>query len=146
MSYRDVRRMLSDEAEEAEQSRDESVGPMYRRARPSREPAQVYSVRMPVERLEQLRLAAKRVGMTPSALMRKWILERLDNEIQGTSGGRRSLGLHTTDLDVRVLLLTEPSEWGKDVWSREWSRVTSLLDHWIRDIKGPDVEDAAKTG
>ena len=55
-------------------------------------------------------------------------------------------GRPVSQLDVMVLLLTELSELGKDVWSREWSRVTSLLDHWIRDIKGPDVEDAAKTG
>jgi len=40
----------------------------------------VYSLRIPVDRLEQLRRLAAEKHMTPSALMRAWVLERLDAE------------------------------------------------------------------
>ncbi len=52
----------------------------YRRPRPPKEPSQVYSVRIPVERLEQLRQAAERRRVTPSALLREWVVERLDSD------------------------------------------------------------------
>jgi hypothetical protein len=71
--------LLAREAEEAEQRADQPTH-LVRRARPAREPAQVYSVRMPVDRIEQLRLVAERAGVSPTALMREWVLERLDNE------------------------------------------------------------------
>jgi aryl-alcohol dehydrogenase-like predicted oxidoreductase len=71
--------VLAKEAEEAEQRRDEPTR-LVRRARPAREPAQVYSVRMPVDRIEQLRQVAERMGVSPTTLMRAWVLERLDNE------------------------------------------------------------------
>jgi hypothetical protein len=41
-------------------------------------PSQVYSIRIPVDRLEQLRGVAEDQGVPPSALMRQWVLERLD--------------------------------------------------------------------
>lgn len=43
-------------------------------------PTQVYSLRIPVERLAQLRRVADRRGMAPSALMRTWVLAALDAE------------------------------------------------------------------
>lgn len=52
----------------------------YRRPQPPKEPSQVYSVRIPVERLEQLRQAAERRRVTPSALLREWVVERLDSK------------------------------------------------------------------
>lgn len=45
---------------------------------PARGPAQVYSIRIPVERIEQLRVIAARQDVTPSALMRSWVIERLE--------------------------------------------------------------------
>jgi aryl-alcohol dehydrogenase-like predicted oxidoreductase len=74
-----IRDVLAREAEESEQRRDQSTR-LVRRGRPAREPAQVYSVRMPVDRIDQLRQIAERAGVSPTALMRKWVLERLDNE------------------------------------------------------------------
>jgi hypothetical protein len=71
--------VLAREAEEAEERRDEPTR-LVRRAKPARRPAQVYSVRMPVDRIELLRQIAERVGLSPSTLMREWVLERLDNE------------------------------------------------------------------
>ena len=77
---RNVADVLAEEAEHAEQHRDDDLAPGYRRARAPREPAQVYSLRIPVERLEQLRGLAAEKHMTPSALMRAWVLDRLDAE------------------------------------------------------------------
>jgi len=80
MTRKNIADVLAEEAEHAEQYRDDEPAPGYRRARPPREPAQVYSLRIPVDRLEQLRRLAAEKHMTPSALMRAWVLERLDAE------------------------------------------------------------------
>jgi hypothetical protein len=40
--------------------------------------SQVYSIRVPVERLEQLRQLAKERGVAPTVMLRQWVLERLD--------------------------------------------------------------------
>ncbi len=52
----------------------------YRNRTVSRDAAQVYSVRIPVQQLEQLRAAADARGVTPSALVRTWVVERLEAE------------------------------------------------------------------
>jgi hypothetical protein len=54
----------------------------YAYAKPSkaRRPAQVYSVRIPPDRLEELRKVAARQGVTVGSLIRAWVLERLDKE------------------------------------------------------------------
>ena len=49
--------------------------------RPPHGAAQVYSVRIPVAALERLRRVAAATGVAPSALMRGWVLERLDSEV-----------------------------------------------------------------
>jgi hypothetical protein len=53
---------------------------------PAKDPSQVYSVRIPVGRLDQLRRRAAREGVAPSALMRRWVIERLeaDDDANGT--------------------------------------------------------------
>ena len=70
------------EAEEAEEriERGEQARPPSHRVRLPRDRAQVYSLRMPVDRLEQLRRAAEQVGVSLSTLMRTWVLERLNAE------------------------------------------------------------------
>lgn len=47
----------------------------------TRSPSQVYSIRVPVERLEQMRSLASARGLAPTAMMRQWVLARLDEEI-----------------------------------------------------------------
>jgi aryl-alcohol dehydrogenase-like predicted oxidoreductase len=42
--------------------------------------SQVYSLRIPVDRLAELRQVAEADGVEPSALMRQWVLDRLDAE------------------------------------------------------------------
>ena len=60
----------------------------YHRPAPPTEPSQVYSVRIPLERLEALRLVASRKSVRPSTLMRQWVIERLDNELTGVPKAR----------------------------------------------------------
>jgi hypothetical protein len=64
---------------------DEATDDMYTSVPPPRNPSQVYSVRIPVARLETLRQIAREQGIAPSALMREWVLERLSAE---TGSGR----------------------------------------------------------
>jgi hypothetical protein len=52
----------------------------YAHIRPAKEPSQVYSVRIPVARIEEMRRLANEYGQAPSALLRAWVLERLDSE------------------------------------------------------------------
>ncbi len=89
---------LSREAEdaeavaEAEERGERPPMPGQRARRSASDPAQVYSVRIPVSQLEALRIAALKVGKAPSTLMREWVLERLvatqsPADEQGTSVG-----------------------------------------------------------
>jgi hypothetical protein len=41
----------------------------------------VYSLRVPVDRLDLVRQLAERENTTQAALLRKWVLERLDQEL-----------------------------------------------------------------
>jgi hypothetical protein len=65
-------------AEAADVAEDEDVE--YYRVPPPVDPSQVYSVRIPVSRLDQLRRIAAERGIRPSALMRVWVVERLEQE------------------------------------------------------------------
>jgi hypothetical protein len=82
----DIGQMLALEAQEAEgRAEAEEAGavepmPGQRARRQASEPTQVYTVRIPVARLEELRATAERLGEAPSALLRRWALERLEIE------------------------------------------------------------------
>jgi len=78
-----IAEFLAAEAEEAELHRDDPPGPMFRSKHPSIDPSHVYSVRIPVAKLEQLRLLAIEAGISQSELIRQWTLERLDATTQG---------------------------------------------------------------
>lgn len=84
MSDRDLDQTLRDLAQEAELARegeDDTVPPTARRkTRQPKDPSQVYSVRIPVDRLEQLRRAAAMRGSTPSALIRELVVAFLDDQ------------------------------------------------------------------
>ena len=56
---------------------DEDESPLEPPA-PPRQPSQVYSLRIPVEKLDFLRRVAAEHNELPTALMRRWVLERLD--------------------------------------------------------------------
>jgi hypothetical protein len=79
-----VRDMLAREANEAEaradaQERGDAPSmPGQRGQRSAADPTQVYAVRFPVSRLTELRQVADELGELPTALIRRWVLERLD--------------------------------------------------------------------
>lgn len=58
--------------------------PFTRLRRYAKEPSQVYAIRIPVSRLEAIRWLADRREEQPTALLREWVLERLDEELAGT--------------------------------------------------------------
>lgn len=80
----DIKQLLADESASAEAAADMDT-PLVRNRVRAKEPAQVYSVRLPVEHLEDLRQLAERRGLPPTALMRRWVIERLDVELCRTS-------------------------------------------------------------
>ena len=63
---------------EAEERGEVAPTPGHRGRRPASDPSQVYTVRIPVSRLRELRLIAEELGEPPSTLIRRWVLERLD--------------------------------------------------------------------
>ena len=79
-----VRDMLAREAGEAEERADAeergeiAPAPGQRGRRRAADPSQVYAVRIPVSQLRKLREAADTLNMQPSALIRQWVIERLD--------------------------------------------------------------------
>lgn len=79
-----MRDLLAQEAVEAEaRSEAEERGDLaptrgQRGRKRSEDPAQVYAVRIPVSRLNELRTLADSLGVPPSTLMRQWVVERLD--------------------------------------------------------------------
>lgn len=98
---RSTRESLAEEAAQAEARRDEPPGRMHR-ARAGSVTSQVYTLRMPADRLAELRAVAEQSGEQPSALMRRWVLERLDSERTqqpDLTDVRRTLteALHTLD-------------------------------------------------
>ena len=77
-----IREVLAAEAAEAEARLEAPPGAMQR-ARTGGA-SQVYTMRMPADRLAELRAIANQSGEQPSALMRRWVLERLDAESTST--------------------------------------------------------------
>ena len=77
----DIRKLLAEEAEASEEMADVEA-PMARNRVKAKEPSQVYSLRIPVDRLEELRQRAEQQHVAPTVLMRRWILDRLDYEAE----------------------------------------------------------------
>jgi hypothetical protein len=69
---------LEDEFTDEDESVDEKAE--YGRLAPPRQPSQVYSIRIPVNLIEELRHCAAEMGVRPSSLMRDWVVERLEKE------------------------------------------------------------------
>ncbi len=74
----DMTARLEHERELFEKDMDEEDDRPLVRPRPAKQPSQVYSIRLPVDRLAELRRYADRRGMAPTALIREWVLQRLD--------------------------------------------------------------------
>lgn len=91
MGAKSIRDMLAAEAVEAEaiaeaENRGERKPAPGQRARQgAKDPSQVYSVRIPVDRIEQLRSLAAQMDVAPTVLLRRFVLERLDVEAAPTT-------------------------------------------------------------
>jgi len=55
--------------------------PQAFRRRASTDPAQVYSIRIPVGLLDELRRIADREGLPPATMVREWVIERIQREV-----------------------------------------------------------------
>lgn len=101
MSTKREREMLDaiTRAEEAEMAagEDDADETIYVRPRSPKEPTQVYSIRLPVSRVEQLRALAEARGVEPTVLVREWIVDRLAQE-EVLAGSVR--GLSPREFDV----------------------------------------------
>lgn len=80
MSTDSIADVLAREAEAAERVEAEHRGPYVRSRSAPRDPSQVYSLRIPLRRLELIRRLAAQHHVTPAALLRTWVLERLSEE------------------------------------------------------------------
>jgi hypothetical protein len=76
---RELREKIAAEAERAEASRDADLP--YRRRRAARSP--VYGLRLPHDRIDQLRRLAEARGVEPSVLVRQWVIEHLEAADRG---------------------------------------------------------------
>ncbi|MGH3302037.1 MAG: hypothetical protein ACRDOK_10220 [Streptosporangiaceae bacterium] len=99
-SMREILAREAAEAEaraEAEERGDIAPAPGQRGRKRAEDPAQVYAVRIPVSKLRRLRELAEEMQIAPSALIRQWVIERLDesdrrNEDSPAAGDATSTG------------------------------------------------------
>jgi hypothetical protein len=63
---------------EAEERGEVTPAPGQRGRKRASDPSQVYSVRIPVSRLRELRQIADQLDVQPTVLIRQWVLQRLD--------------------------------------------------------------------
>jgi DNA-binding transcriptional MerR regulator len=80
------------------------------RPRPPREPSQVYSVRIPAVRLEELRRLAEERDLPPSALMRDWTLDRLAIETGASPSVVELLSDRITELEQHIVTLQKEAD------------------------------------
>jgi aryl-alcohol dehydrogenase-like predicted oxidoreductase len=99
---------IAAEAEHAEATRDATLP--YQRRQPTSAQA-VYGLRLPIERIEQLRQIAQARGIDPSTLARNWIIEQLDRTQQrgDTDRDHWERDLRATTDRLRELLDERPT-------------------------------------
>jgi hypothetical protein len=80
--------LLARVAEAAEAEPEAETGWVLHRE-PAKSPNAVYSVRIPVDRIEELRGLAAERGLAPTALIRTWVLAQLDAARCGDEEARK---------------------------------------------------------
>ena len=97
---------IAAEAEHAETTRDAELP--YRRRTRGTHP--VYGLRLPAERIEQLRRIAEARGVEPSVLARQWVIDRLDaaEQLRDQAAERWERDLRATTDHLRQLLDERP--------------------------------------
>jgi hypothetical protein len=108
---RNIADVLAEVAEQAEQTRNEFTR-MYRSERHPSDPSQVYSIRIPVSRLDKIRRLAAQYKMPPTSMLRRWILERLD--LEEHSGGDSGSGFPPVRNQAPIVFLCGPHHRGLD--------------------------------
>jgi hypothetical protein len=125
---------------------DEDESPLEPPA-PPRQPSQVYSLRIPVEKLELLRQVAAEHNEVPSALMRRWVLERL--EAIAPKGQPQSSYHLSGDLVDRVIDLEQQvAEHQKalDQQSREHQKKLEMVIGKVIEVMSERFDIRPKTG
>lgn len=77
MADKEILERIAAAVEDAEATPDEELD-WTRHRRPAKSPTAVYSVRIPVDRIEKLRRLAAERGVASTALIRTWVLAQLD--------------------------------------------------------------------
>jgi hypothetical protein len=77
MADKELLDRLAAAVEDAEATPDEDLE-WTRHREPAKSPTAVYSVRIPVDRIEELRQLAAERDVQPTALIRTWVLAQLD--------------------------------------------------------------------
>jgi hypothetical protein len=93
MSEKDFTRELLEEVERID--REEIATPdedaegrwIFVRPRRAKDPSQIYSLRLPVTVVEQIRVVAASKGEAPTALLRDWVIEPLDDALKEIGEG-----------------------------------------------------------
>jgi aryl-alcohol dehydrogenase-like predicted oxidoreductase len=104
------RELLDKIAAEAEHAEDTRGADLPYRRRRAAGPQQVYGLRLPAARIEQLRRLAEARGVEPSVLARQWVIDRLDEADQerDASEERWERDLRATTEHLRQLLDERP--------------------------------------
>jgi hypothetical protein len=111
VSEKDLAAILREEAALAETEEDSDDDVWVRSRRPPKAPSMVYSVRIPVSRVEELRRVATEAGMEPSAMVRQWVLDRLDSEL--SEEGRAVEGVKSAlEHVLKAFKRKDDSSWG----------------------------------
>jgi hypothetical protein len=107
-SSSDLHSKLAAEAEHAEATRDADLP--YQRHHSSGGQS-VYGIRLPAERITQLRQLAEARGVEPSVLARAWVIEHLDAEANARDADedRWERDLRATTEHLRELLDHRPA-------------------------------------
>lgn len=77
MADKELRDRIAAAVEDAEATADDELG-WARHQEPAKNPTAVYSVRIPVDRIEELRQLAADRDVQPTVLIRSWVLAQLD--------------------------------------------------------------------
>lgn len=123
---------LAQEAESTE-SLPVTDGAYVRNRQVAKDPSQVYSLRLPVDRIAELRQIADQSAVAPSALMRRWVLEKLDDVAERSSRVAEMREEHASE-DVLVMSREEYQQHTRDVASVV---AASILDEIRKVLPGP---------
>jgi len=145
MCAESISELLAREAEAAERVESEHRGSYVRSRRAPKDPSQVYSLRIPLDRLELVRQLATKQRTTPAALLRSWVLERVEEEAPAekpAAGNALSNGQRRKAIElVRQLEETlRHSAWPDhdravtplDLSSPTWEEMRELMDRSAR--------------